>query len=108
MDSAPGIGRAPQASNLHDMVCGPTPGGDMIRIPHIDPSALRAPFPPLARPDLAAELHFDHRDKVRSAERAPVRAQGLESVERRRLTSKARAVKQGMLQVQLTGEVRLV
>ena len=44
--------------------------------------------PPLARPDLAAELHPDHRDEVLSAERAPVRAQGLEPVERRLLVER--------------------
>ena len=38
---------------------------------------------PLARPDRSTEPHLDHRDEVVAAERAAVRAQGLESVERR-------------------------
>ena len=35
-----------------------------------------------------AELHLDHRDEVLSAERAPVGAEGLESVERRLLVER--------------------
>ena len=44
--------------------------------------------PPLARADSVAELHLDHRDEVLAAERAPVGAQGLESVERRLLVER--------------------
>jgi hypothetical protein len=35
-----------------------------------------------------AELHLDHRDELLSAEQAPVRAEGLESVERRLLVER--------------------
>jgi hypothetical protein len=44
--------------------------------------------PPLARADRVAELHLDHRDEVPTAERAPVGAEGLESVERRLLVER--------------------
>jgi hypothetical protein len=44
--------------------------------------------PPLARADSVAELHLDHRDELLSAERAPVGAHGLESVERRLLVER--------------------
>ena len=54
--------------------------GDMIRIPHINPSPRGRLAPPLARADLAAELRLDHRNEA-LAERAPVGAEGLESVE---------------------------
>jgi hypothetical protein len=59
----------------------------MIRIPRINPSVRRARAlaPSLAQANLAAELHLDHPDEVRGAERAPVRAQVLEPVEPRLL-----------------------
>src|SRR5271165_5899363 len=55
---------------------------------HINPSPGVRLSPPLARSNLAAELHIDHRDEVSSVERAPVRPAVHEPVEPRLLVER--------------------